>query len=82
MTLVESVVSGAPAFIADPDMQEILPKDSYILSKDPSSESMAAALSDLLEHPERIAKMSHIAIKNRSPKKISTKISKFESLTH
>lgn len=82
MTLVESVVSGAPAFIADPDMQEILPKGSYILSKDPSSESMAAALSDLLEHPERIAKMSHIAIKNRSPKKISTKISKFESLTH
>ncbi|MBP5513109.1 glycosyltransferase [Candidatus Saccharibacteria bacterium] len=82
MTLVESVVSGAPAFIADPDMQEILPKDSYILSKDPSSESMAAALSDLLEHPECVAKMSHIAIKNRSPKKISTKISKFESLTH
>lgn len=82
MTLVEAVVSGTPSFIADPDMKEILPNDSYILSKDPSPEAMASALASLLAHPERIAKMSRSAISGRELKKISTKITKFESLTN
>ena len=81
MTLVEAAVSGTPAFIADPDMEEILPSGSYILSKDPSPKSMATALSELLNHKDRITKMSKAALKSRASKKISVKITKFESLT-
>ena len=35
MTLVEAEASGVPVFICDPDMQEIVPEGSYILSKGP-----------------------------------------------
>ena len=82
MTLVEAAVSGTPAFIVDPDMQEILPDDSYIIAKNPSPNGIADALAELLTHPEQINKMSRIAISHRKTKKISTKIDKFESLTH
>ena len=80
MSLVEAAAAGTPVLIADKDMEEILPPGSYILSAGPTPEEMAAALAELLDHPERIAKMSRAAIAGRDAKRISRKIDKFERL--
>lgn len=74
MTLVEAEAAGVPAFICDPDMQEIVPKDSYILSADPTPIQMAEALNNLLQHPEKIQQMSKIMLKNRNEVLISNRI--------
>lgn len=74
MTLVEAEAAGVPAFICDPDMQEIVPKDSYILSAGPTPIQMAEALNNLLQHPEKIQQMSKIMLKNRNEVLISNRI--------
>ena len=74
MTLVEAEAAGVPVFICDPDMQEIVPKGSYILSSGPTPAQMAAVLNDLLEHPEKIHQMSEIMLKNRNEVLISNRI--------
>ena len=74
MTLVEAEAAGVPAFICDPDMQEIVPKDSYILSAGPTPIQMAEVLNNLLQHPEKIQQMSKIMLKNRNEVLISNRI--------
>ena len=74
MTLVEAEAAGIPAFICDPDMQEIIPKGSYILSAGPTPAQMATALNNLLQHPEKIQQMSEIMLKNRNEVLISNRI--------
>ena len=80
MTLIEAEAAGIPSFFVDKDMEEILPKDSYVLADGPSPEEMARALNDLLEHPERIARMSEILIKNRDKLDIKHKIDQLETI--
>ncbi len=80
MTLVEAEAAGVPAFICDPDMQEIIPKDSYILSSGPTPTQMAAALNDLIDHPEKIQQMSEIMLKNRDEVLISKRIKILEKI--
>lgn len=74
MTLVEAEAAGVPVFICDPDMQEIVPKGSYILSKGPAPAQMAEALNDLLEHPSKIHQMSKIMLEHRNEVLISKRI--------
>ena len=74
MTLVEAEAAGIPAFICDSDMQEIIPKGSYILSASPTPTQMTAALNNLLQHPEKIQQMSEIMLKNRNEVLISNRI--------
>lgn len=74
MTLVEAEAAGIPAFICDPDMQEIIPKGSYILSAGPTPTQMATALNNLLQHPKKIQQMSEIMLKNRNEVLISNRI--------
>ncbi|MBQ1387397.1 glycosyltransferase [Candidatus Saccharibacteria bacterium] len=74
MTLVEAEAAGIPAFICDSDMQEIIPKGSYILSAGPTPTQMATALDNLLQHPEKIQQMSKIMLKNRNEVLISNRI--------
>ncbi len=74
MTLVEAEAAGVPALICDPDMQEIIPKDSYILSAGPTPIQMAKALNNLLQHPEKIQQMSKIMLKNHNEVLISNRI--------
>ena len=76
LTLVEAEASGVPVFICDPDMQEIVPRGSYILSDDETPEKMAEALNHLLEQPERIQAMSETMLKNREEIVISKRIKK------
>ena len=74
MTLVEAEAAGIPAFICDSDMQEIIPKGSYILSAGPTPTQMATALNNLLQHPKKIQQMSEIMLKNRNEVLISNRI--------
>lgn len=78
MTLVEAEAFGVPVFICDPDMQEIVPKGSFIMSKNERPEEMAKSLNYLLEHPEKIKQMSEIMLKNRKEILISERIKSFE----
>lgn len=80
MTLIEAAAAGTPSLFVDKDMREILPHDSYLLSKGPDSAQIAAALADLLSHPENLATMSHLLINNRSQIRISHKIDDLERL--
>lgn len=79
-TLIEAEAHGTPVFICDPDMQEIVPRGSYILSKSESPTDMAAALNHLLSHPEQIHKMSSVMLKHRSEVLISKRIKKLEKI--
>ena len=61
-------------------MKEILPEGSYVLADGPSPEQMASALNDLMEHPERIQKMSEILLKNRESLNIKHKVDALEKI--
>ena len=76
MTLIEAEAHGVPVFFCDPDMQEIVPKGSYVLSISENTEDMAKALNDLLAHPARIQQMSEVMLKNREQILISNRIKK------
>lgn len=80
MTLIEAEAYGVPVFFCDPDMQEIVPKDSFVLSANESSEEMAEALNDLLDHPERIQKMSEVMLEHRKEVLISSRIKTLETM--
>ena len=80
MTLIEAEAAGTPAFIADPDMKEIIPNGSFILSKDPSPEKMAEAILEITKNPSQITSMSEKMLKNRENIKNSAKIDKLEKI--
>ncbi len=80
MTLIEAEAYNTPVFICDPDMQEVVPKGSFILSPGPSPEQMAASLARLLNSPENIAKMSKIMQNHRTEILASTRIKKLEQI--
>ena len=80
MTLIEAEAAGIPSFFVDKDMEEILPEGSYVLASGPSPEAMASALNELLEHPERITKMSETLLKDRKRLDIKNKIDELEKI--
>ena len=80
MTLVEAEAAGVPVFICDPDMQEIVPKGSYILSSSPAPDPMATALNNIFKHPENIHQMSEIMLTNRKEVLISKRIKILENI--
>ena len=80
MTLIEAEAYGVPAFFCDPDLCEVVPAGGYVLADGPSPSEMAAALSELLAHPERVAKMSAVMRKHRSEVLISKRIVRLEGI--
>lgn len=80
MTLIEAESAGVPTFIVDPDLKETVPSGSYVFADSPSPEGMAAALNDLIAHPERIEKMSKVLLENRDSVRISHRIDKLEKI--
>lgn len=78
MTLIEAEAHGVPVFFCDPDMKEIVPRGSFILSKSQTPEDMATALQDIFTHPDKIHQMSEIMIKHRNEVLISKRIKKLE----
>ena len=80
MTLIEAEAYGTPVFFCDPDMREVVPKNSFIESVGKSSGKMAEALNDLIEHPEKIQTMSEIMLKHREEVLISNRIKELERI--
>ena len=80
MTLIEAESTGVPVFFCDPDMKEIVPEGSFVLSESESPESMSEALNDLLKHPKRIREMSEVMLKNREAILISKRIKILEKI--
>ena len=79
MTLIEAESTGVPVFFCDPDMKEVVPPGSYILSASISSEKMAEALNNLIENPDKIQEMSKIMLKHRDEILISKRIKLLEN---
>lgn len=80
MTLIEAEVHGVPVFFCDPDMREVVPRGGYILSSDETPAGMAAALNDLLAHPEKIEQMSKVMLAHRDEVLISNRIKILEKI--
>ena len=76
MTLIEAEAYGVPVFFCDPNMQEVVPKGSFVISAGPSPEAMAEALNSLLAQPDQIAKMSEAMLAHRNEILISRRINK------
>ena len=80
MTLIEAEAYGVPVFFCDPDMKEVVPEGSFIISKNESSAAMATALDDLMSHRERIQQMSETMLAHRDEVLISRRIKKLERI--
>lgn len=80
MTLIEAEAYGVPVFFCDPDMQEVVPKGSFIMSQNETPESMAKSLNDLINNPEKIAQMSKVMLAHREEIIISKRIKRLEKL--
>lgn len=80
MTLIEAEVYGVPVFFCDPDMREIVPAGSYIMSSDPSPSAMASALNGLINHPAKITEMSKVMLSHRDEVLISHRIKRLERI--
>lgn len=80
MTLIEAEAAGVPVFFCDPDMQEIVPAGSYVMSKNENPDEMAIALNDLLKHPDRIRTMSEVMLAHRDGILISKRVKSLEKI--
>lgn len=80
MTLIEAEACGIPTLICDKDLAETVPKGSYLLSNDPGPKSIAAALQNVILHPEKIQQMSSVAVEHRQEVLISRRIKLLEEI--
>ena len=80
MTLIEAEAYGVPVFFCDPDMKEVVPVGSYVMSKSPSPSDMATALNELLNHSEKIAEMSKVMLSHREEILVSRRIKILEKI--
>ena len=69
-----------PVFFCDPDLCEVVPAGGYVLADGPSPSEMAAALTELSEHPERIGEMSALMMKHRKEVLMSKRIVRVEKI--
>ena len=74
MTLIEAEAVGLPVLFCDPEMCEVVPEGSFVMSDDATPASMAQALNDLLDHPERVAEMSQVMLKKRDEVRQSRRV--------
>ena len=79
-TLVEAEAAGLPVFICDPDLEEVLPEKSFLISRNESPEKMADALNTLFTRPEQIAKMSKKMLAAREEVLMSRRIKLLEKI--
>jgi len=64
MALLEAEATGLPVFFCDPEMMEIVPRESFVLAGGAEPEAMAIALENM--PAEKIAKMSKNMLKHRN----------------
>lgn len=80
MTLVEAESAGTPALYVDPDMKEVVSPSGAILTTGPDPESIAAAINDIIENPDKIEKMSRAMLKHRDEVRVSNIMDKLERI--
>lgn len=80
MTLIEAEAYGIPVFFCDPDMKEVVPNGSYIISENETPKSMTEALNNLISHPEKIEQMSKIMLRYREEILVSKRIDSLEKI--
>ena len=80
MTLIEAESAGVPVLFCDPDMAEVVPKGSFIKSRNETPKAIADAINSLLKHPEKIEQMSQIMLKNRNGILMSNRIKDLEKI--
>ena len=80
MTLIEAEAYGIPVFFCDPDMKEIVPPGSYVMSKNETPAAMATALNKIFKHPETIQEMSQIMLEHRKEILVSNRIKILEEI--
>ncbi len=80
MTLIEAEAFATPVFFCDPDMEEIVPEGSFVLSKNETPEAMTESLNNLIKKPEKIEQMSEVMFKHREEVLISNRIKKLEKI--
>lgn len=78
MTLIEAESAGTPALFVDPDLKEVVPVGGSILTKSPNSSDVAAAINDLINHPDKIRQMSSIMLAHRDEVRVSKIVDKLE----
>ena len=76
MTLIEAEAAGVPVFFCDQDLEEVVPKGSFVLSKDETAEAMAESLNLLFENPDKIHSMSNVMLSHREEVLASNRIKK------
>lgn len=79
-TLVEAESAGVPVMFVDPDMKEIVPHGGYILANSPSVEDMAKSIQHLIDHPDKIRKMSEVMLNHRDEVRVSRSVDRLEEL--
>ena len=80
MTLIEAEAFATPVFFCDPDMQEIIPEGSFVISENETSLAMAQALCRIVDHPDIIHKMSEVMLQKRSEVLMSKRIKQLEKI--
>lgn len=65
MVLLESVATGVPVILSDPDLVESLPEGGYILTSTPDAAGLKAAINEVLDNPEKLVAMRAIMRANR-----------------
>jgi len=65
MVFLEAIAAGTPILYCDPDLSETVPDGGGVLTTSPDAQDIAAALRDLLGHPDYISEMSEHMIAAR-----------------
>ena len=78
LILLEAEATGLPVFFCDPNMEEVVPEGSYVLSAGPEPEAMAAAIEAI--PTQAIEEMSRVMMAHRSDAIQSTQIRKLLSV--
>ena len=64
MVLLEAHAAGTPVLLCDPDLTEVVPPEGTVLTATPDSQSIAAAVRELMAHPTRVREMSDYLLKS------------------
>ena len=64
MVLLEAHAAGTPVLLCDPDLTEVVPTEGTVLTATPDSQSIAAAVRELMAHPARVREMSDYLLKS------------------
>lgn len=80
MVLLEAIATATPTLIADPELVEILPPQSYALTASPKPADIATALLELIQHPDRVHQMSQAIVASTKSIANSHKITQLEKI--